>query len=421
MASAKVSILALLCVAGTAGAALAPGDYARTLTFGGVERTFLVHVPPTYAGAPAPLVVDLHGFTSNAEQQRAVSGMVAVSDAHGFLVVHPNGLRNAWNGKLCCGNRDVDDVGFLRALVDAVAGETPVDRRRVYVTGLSNGGAMTHRLACDAADVFAAAAPMAFPLADMPATGCQPVRSIPVLTVMGLTDMLVRYDAGPFGSAPDTFRYWREVNGCGSGTPDVVTERGRSRCEIDTRCANGVAVGLCSVTAQAFPGTTVDGHILYWNDDFVLAEVAWQFFSQFRLPDDVGPTQEATLTGDGLGVVRGQRGRPSRVPLVWKVRLGQGTWVAEDRESGEILTGSWKRRGRSGVLRLTTAASPAWRAIVKRSVAALGAADLETSLSGSLRVRLGRSGVPSALRGRGTIRVGGRVVGSYTIRLRRVR
>ena len=89
----------------------------------------------------------------------------------------------------------------------------------MYVTGLSNGGAMSQRLACDAADLFAAAAPMAFPLAYRPATGCQPSRSIPVLTVMGLTDVLVRYDNGTFGSAAATFAYWHYVNGCTADAP----------------------------------------------------------------------------------------------------------------------------------------------------------------------------------------------------------
>lgn len=285
-------ILALVLFAlgaSTTSARLAPGDYERALSFAGLDRSYLVHVPPGYDGTtPVPLVVDLHGFTSNAVQQRGISGMSLVSDANGFVVVHPNGARKAWNAKLCCGNRGIDDVAFIRAVVDAVADEVAVDRRRVYATGLSNGGAMSHRLACDAADVFAAAAPMAFPLADIPATGCQPSRSVPVLTVLGLTDMLVRYD-GVLGSAAGTFTYWREVNGCGGGAPDVVDVRGRSRCEYDTGCANGAQVGLCSVTAEAFPGTRFDGHILYLNDDYVLAQVAWDFMSQFMLPEDAAP------------------------------------------------------------------------------------------------------------------------------------
>ena len=408
--------LATLCLpAASLAAGLPAGDHERTLAFGGFERSYLLHVPPRYEGAAVPLVVDLHGFTSNAVQQRAISGMAAVADAKGFLVVYPNGVRNAWNAKLCCGNPDVDDVAFLRAVIDAVAAETPVDRRRIYATGLSNGGAMSHRLACDAADIFAAAAPMAFPLADLPATGCQPSRSIPVLTVMGLTDVLVRYEGGPFSSAAETFTYWRDVNGCGRGTPEVRDARGRSRCEIDTSCAGGVAVGLCSVTARAFPGTSFDGHLLYLNDDYVLAEVAWDFLSQFRLPETVAAPREATVRGTATARLRaaGERDRP--VPLEWRVRLGQRTWTAEDPRTKQALTGSWTARGRTGTLRLATAAMPLVETMVGD---ALGGTGLEVDGPLALRIRLSRAGRPVVLRGRWRIRSGGRAVGTYTIRLR---
>src|SRR5262245_49736555 len=279
-------LLLLAAVPADVFAAPAPGDYVRDLPFGGLPRNYILHVPSGYDGAsPLPLVVDLHALDSNALQQRGLSGMGDVADAEHFLVAYPNGWNNAWNAKLCCGNANIDDVAFIRAVVSAVAAETPVDPRRVYVTGLSNGGAMSHRLACDAADLFAAAAPMAFPLADRPSTGCQPSRSIPVLTVMGITDMLVRYDGSAFGSAPATFAYWHDVNACTADTPEVREDTGKSRCEFYTGCANGVQVGLCSVTAQAFPGQFFDGHILYLNPDLVLAEVAWKFLSQFTLPE----------------------------------------------------------------------------------------------------------------------------------------
>src|SRR5262249_3736281 len=159
----------------------------------------------------------------------------------------------AWNANTCCGNGGIDDVGFIRAVVAAASGQANIDPQRVYVTGLSNGGAMSQRLACDAADLFAASAPMAFPVTYIPATRWQPARSIPVPTFMGLTHILVRYN-GPFGSALGTFDYWRDMDGCGTGDPEVRDERGKSFCEYHTACANGVQVGLCSITARAFPG-----------------------------------------------------------------------------------------------------------------------------------------------------------------------
>src|SRR5262249_46752885 len=200
----------LLAAHPTRAAGFLPGDHLRALPFGGLVRTYRVHVPPSYDGSvPVPLVLDIHGFGSNAEQQEAISGMRAESDAHGFLVVYPQGTNDAWNAGTCCGNSTIDDVGFLRALVASISTEANTDGRRVYATGLSNGGAMTQRLACDAADLFAAAAPMSFPIPLRPLSACQPVRSMPVLTVMGLTDVLVVYSGGPFGSGPSRVAHSR--------------------------------------------------------------------------------------------------------------------------------------------------------------------------------------------------------------------
>src|SRR5262249_18574898 len=160
---------------------------------------------------------------------------------------------------------------------------------------------------------FAAAAPMAFPIPRDPRTECLPSRSMPVLTVMGLTDQLVRYNGQAFGTAPDTFAYWRDVNAC-TGDP-VRVDSGPSRCEPYTTCANGVQVGVCSVVAQAFPGSPISGHILYLQHDFVLANVAWQFMSQFTLPEDAAPLTNGQLSGPDRIKLTGTRGRGRLAPL----------------------------------------------------------------------------------------------------------
>src|SRR5690606_32636854 len=218
-------------------------------------------VPPGWTAAvPVPVVVDIHGWSSNAAQQQTLSGLQAVSDREGFLVVWPQGINNAWNAGMCCGNPDVDDVAFIRLVVDAVLTEANADPRRVYVTGLSNGGAMSQKLACEAWDVFAAAAPMAFPLPYTDLGECAPARPVPIRMVMGLTDALVQYENGPFGSAPASFARWRDIHGC-TGSPAVQPLGGQARCETfaPAQCASGREVGLCSIVAQAFPGQFYDG------------------------------------------------------------------------------------------------------------------------------------------------------------------
>jgi polyhydroxybutyrate depolymerase len=408
---------ALLLMARPSRAAFLPGDHLRALPFGGLVRIYRVHVPSGYDGSvPVPLVLDIHPLGANAEQQEAVSGMRGESDAHGFLVVYPQGVDDTWNAGICCGNATIDDVGFLRALVASISAEANIDGRRVYATGLSNGGAMSQRLACDAADLFAAVAPMAFPVPFRPLSACQPVRAKPVLTMMGLTDVVVPYNGGGFGSAPSTFAYWRDLDGCGSGAPDQVVERGRSRCETYTSCTQGARAGLCSVFANSFVGTSLEGHVVYFNDDFALADVAWQFLSSFTLPD-VSPPAESVLAGRTKVKIGGRREPTS--PLRWSFRVGAGTWGATTA-AGTPLSGSWRpkrRNRRAGDVLLTTDSLTE----LSDALATTAGSDVALEPVGSLHMRTDRSGAAVSLRGRFRILRDGAPVGRYEVRLRRSR
>jgi polyhydroxybutyrate depolymerase len=289
-----VFLLSIGVAAAASAQPFTPGETTRTLVSGGLTRSYILHVPPGYTGAsPVPLVLDFHGLSATAAIQAELSGFRALSDTWGFVVVYPQGVNNAWNGGICCASSGPDDVAFIRELVAQLKLDGNIDAARVYVTGLSNGGAMTHRLACEAADVFAAAAPLAFPISVSPPSTCTPSRPIPVLTFMGLTDMLVAYNGGQFPSAQVTLDHWRSKNSCGTGAFEEHIENGLSYCDTDTSCAAGVQVGLCSITAQAFPGQFYDGHILYLNPDYNLAILAWNFMSQFTLPASEPPVVPA--------------------------------------------------------------------------------------------------------------------------------
>lgn len=345
------------------GAALDPGDYPdRTLHFDGVERAYDLRVPAGYDGAtPIPLVVDLHGLGSSKAGQQALSGMAALADIEGFAVVWPDGRFSSWNAGWCCGqavDEQVRDVAFLRTLVEAVAAELAVDRTRVYATGLSNGGAMTQRLACEAADVFAAAAAMAFPIGLAPITSCAPSRPIAVLTVQAPTDTLVPYEGGgPFPSALESFAHWRAQNACGDGDPEQQVVQGESRCDFDTGCAGGVEVGLCTVASTGVYG----GHIVYLNPDFALAEVAFEFLSRFSLPA-APPALPVPLAGKKLALKDAADASKRKLSLVLKdAALAPGAsfdptadgaklLIHNSSGSGEQLclplpAAGWKRRG----------------------------------------------------------------------------
>lgn len=283
---------ALALAAGVARAescGLEPGDHSFTLDWQGVTRSYDVHVPESCdaSDGPVPLVLDFHGLGSNKDQQRRLSGMLEQSEDHGFLVAYPQGFNNAWNAGWCCsflagdGER-FDDVGFSIAVADTVAAMAPVDSGRIYATGLSNGGAMSHFLACNAASVFAAAAPVSFQLSGPQFDECSPSRPIPVLAFHGLHDSILDYEGGEgFPSAPESFERWGELDRC-TGSPARTIEEGKSFCEELEPCADGVAVGLCSLDV---------GHIAYWTEDIPVSEVAWDFLSQFelvQLPADPG-------------------------------------------------------------------------------------------------------------------------------------
>ena len=306
-----------------ASAAFTSGNNARTLTHDTLLRSYNVYAPNSYDGAsPVPLVVDLHGAGSTAAQQQFISGWQQKANQVGFLVAYPDGTDNTWNAGVCCGGavtNNVDDVGFIRAMLTAIGAEGNIDTAQVYVTGLSNGGAMTHRLACEASDVFAAAAPAAFPTpyVDFP-TECTPASTMPVLLFMGLTDIVVPYSGGTFGGAVASFGAWRDKNSCGPEPSEENPTFGGSYCEVDTSCGSSTQVGLCSLRGSVFdpPLDIFNGHILYTNDDDVsIADLSWKFFQTGSLKNpssaipSLGPGGLALLAGLLLASALGARRR----------------------------------------------------------------------------------------------------------------
>src|SRR6185503_1610572 len=180
------------------------GNHQLTLEHGGLTRKYNLHIPASLgADTAAPLVLNFHGYTSNAQQEEIFSAMTPKADKEGFVVAYPEGTgtMQSWNAGVCCGTAisdKVDDVGFARALIDEIATKVCVDRKRVYSTGMSNGGYLSHRLGCDAADVFAAVAPVSSVLG-IPEESCKPARPIPIITFNGTADGLVSY-VGPPGA-----------------------------------------------------------------------------------------------------------------------------------------------------------------------------------------------------------------------------
>jgi polyhydroxybutyrate depolymerase len=162
-------------------------------------------------------------------------------------------------------DQGVDDEGFIRALIARLQREACVDDARVYATGISSGGAMAHLVACRAADVFAAAAPVSMGNGTTP---CEPARPISVVMVRGVLDLVARFDgSSEYPGAEEDFAHWRDLNGCG-GEPQPVDDE----CDRYENCAGGVEVVACRVFGQ---------HLLYENIAvFSVPDVAWAVFER---------------------------------------------------------------------------------------------------------------------------------------------
>ena len=206
---------------------LRPGK-TRTLTAGGLNRTYLVHVPEGHdQKTPLPVVLALHGATMNGPMMAWFSGLNRKADEAGFIAVYPNGTGTNssffWNGGNCCGSaaqNKVDDVAFISALLNDLMRAYPVDAQRVYATGMSNGAIMAYRLALELSDRIAAIAPVA---GSVGTEISQPKHPVSVLHFHGTKDEYIPFLGGrgeksisgtDFRSVDVSIRAWVKANGC---------------------------------------------------------------------------------------------------------------------------------------------------------------------------------------------------------------
>lgn len=260
----------------SAAALTLPGDYAFSMAYQGHQRSYRMHVPASYrAGVPAALVLSLHGGGGNMDYQAndAYYGQISKSEQMGFIAVFPNGYSRlpggqlaTWNAGNCCGGaRDAgaDDVGFIRALVERLHTQLNIDRKRIFANGMSNGGMMAYRLACEAPDLFRAIASVA---GTDNTSVCTPSQPISVLHIHARDDDMVLFNGGAgreraavtdFVSVPSTVSKWVGLNGC-PAKPQRVLEVSGALCELYTPCRGGVEVKLCvtDTGAHSWPGGT---------------------------------------------------------------------------------------------------------------------------------------------------------------------
>lgn len=274
--------------------ALPPGDHTISLEYGGLKRSFDLHLPANLdLSKSIPLVLAFHGFDLNPAEMARISGLSTLADQEGFLVAYPlgTGQHPSFNGGECCGQaaqRNVDDVGFTRAIIERVAQIVPLDRRRVYATGFSNGAIMVYRLACDLADQIAAIAPVGA----APATiTCQPSRPVSIIHFHGDADRLNPYEGGTtqggleFWSVERGINYWLDLNGCPAEAEE--TQDGNIVHRVYAPCRQATAVELYRIRGgeHAWPGgEPVTTAIGIPTTEIDASELMWAFFQAHPMP-----------------------------------------------------------------------------------------------------------------------------------------
>ena len=263
------------------------GRLDATLMSGGLEREYILYVPASYDGSEAvPLVLNLHGLGSDARSQAAYSGMPAKAEEEGFIAVMPQGTGDEahWNITAVKPRGEPDDVAFIGDLLDALESQLCIDTARVFATGISNGAAMSVRLACSLSDRVVAIAPVAgvyFPLS------CSATRPVPVIAFHGTEDEVLPFEGGavatsglPTASVEESVADWAAHNGCDSSPEEQqVTEHVQrqrySGCEEEAT----VELYIVEGGGHTWPGSEVDVPPLGATTHEISAtDLMWDFF-----------------------------------------------------------------------------------------------------------------------------------------------
>jgi len=277
------------------------------ITHDNLERDYRIYIPASYDGSKAfPLVFNLHGFGSNGFQQQFYSEMGETAQENDFLVCFPNGVDNAWNVGWANGST-ADDVGFISALIDHLSAEYNIEPNQVYSCGMSNGGFMSYRLACELNDKIAAVASVTGSFSPDYFGECEPGKSVPALEIHGTADLVVPYNGSPTLSIgiEEVISFWTENNQCVLSPDttiieDIVTTDSSTAIQVDYKdCDLETQVSLIKIDGggHTWPGASFDAGVT--NQDFNASQAIWDFFEQFTLCNQ-GTTALETINIDPL-------------------------------------------------------------------------------------------------------------------------
>jgi polyhydroxybutyrate depolymerase len=282
-------------------------DSSGEILVGNLKRTFLIHIPASYSKTQSsPVVLVFHGGTGTAAGMEKLTKMNEESEHEGFIVVYPEGIDRHWNDGRETVPKDVDDVGFVSALIDYLLKAYNVDSKRIYATGISNGGFFCQSLACNLANKIAAVASVAATKPE--ALNVKPSRAISVMVIAGTDDPLVPYNGGlvkgrgtsrgGYGgkvlSVSDTIKFWVANNNCLT-SPKITqlpnldnNDATTVEHSVYTSTSNNTEVILYKINGG---GHTWPGGLQYLpkflvgntSRDINATQIIWQFFKTHQL------------------------------------------------------------------------------------------------------------------------------------------
>jgi polyhydroxybutyrate depolymerase len=269
---------------------------SRTIQHDGLTRTYKLYVPNIYttAGVSVPLMFNIHGLGSNADQQHLYSEFAAIADTENFIICLPNGTNNGTGQQFFnagFGNT-VDDIGFINALIDTLIQDYDIDTTKIFSTGMSNGGFMSLTLACELSNRIAKVASVTGTMTLLQANNCAPEKGMPVMLIHGTLDLTVPYNgiggtAGTFLSVDSVINFWKRLNETDAtavynAVPNISTTDGSTAERFDyTNGIDNSSVVLYKITGggHTWPGATFlipgNGNT---NQDVEASEEIWKFF-----------------------------------------------------------------------------------------------------------------------------------------------
>lgn len=308
-----ITFVLLAAIAACTGAERGPvsgGEYSGSVNVNGQNHNYRLYVPRAgvEAGQSLALVVSLHGGGGTLDTFAAFTRMRANADVNGYAILEAEGFNGTWNAGSCCApamSSDIDHVRVIERMVEAANEIAPINRRRIYAAGHSNGGMLAYRLACQASDWVAAIAAVSAFMMDKdydqnpPQTvyACEPTRAVPILHIHGLADTCAPFEGGistgPAGgqrpAVRDNLDFWAQNNACLSAPTGPYFENGDAQCEQYSGCLSGAPVELCTIEGggHIWPGTGANPTGVTCGGEGSTAlnanERIWAFFSGHTL------------------------------------------------------------------------------------------------------------------------------------------